>query len=157
MGNSHPSLFPYEPLPCSDGELIITAGNNGQFRKLTEVLGVAELADDPRFDQNEKRTANREALRPLLVERLRTKTRMEWFRDIIAAGVPCGPINTVDAGVAFAEDIGLDPVVTIEAIPTVRNPITFSETPAEYRLPPPELDEHGAELRRWLTNKERSA
>lgn len=157
MGNSHPSLFPYEPLPCSDGELIITAGNNGQFRRLTEVLGVPELAGDPRFDQNEKRTANREELRPLLVERLRTKTRMEWFRDIIAAGVPCGPINTVDAGVAFAEDIGLDPVVTIGAIPSVRNPITFSETPPSYRLPPPSLDEHGAELRDWLTNEERSA
>ena len=49
MGNSHPSLFPYEPLPCADGDLIITAGNNGQFRKLVEVLGVPELADDPRF------------------------------------------------------------------------------------------------------------
>jgi crotonobetainyl-CoA:carnitine CoA-transferase CaiB-like acyl-CoA transferase len=157
MGNSHPSLFPYEPLPCSDGELIITAGNNGQFRRLTEVLGVAELAEDPRFDQNEKRTANREELRPLLVERLRTRTRMEWFRDIIAAGVPCGPINTVDGGVAFAEDIGLDPVVTIDSIPTVRHPITFSETQAEYRLPPPSLDEHGAELRRWLTDEERWA
>ncbi|MFI6829809.1 CaiB/BaiF CoA transferase family protein [Kribbella sp. NPDC050241] len=150
MGNSHPSLFPYEPLPCSDGELIITAGNNNQFRRLTEVLGVPELADDPRFDRNEKRTANREELRPLLVERLRTRTRMEWFGDIIAAGVPCGPINTIDGGVAFAEDIGLDPVVTIDSIPSVRNPITFSETPAEYRLPPPSLDEHGAELRRWL-------
>ena len=154
MGNSHPSLFPYEPLPCSDGELIITAGNNGQFRKLVEVLGVPELADDPRFDRNEKRTANREELRPLLVGRLRTRTRMEWFRDIIDAGVPCGPINTVDGGVAFAEDIGLDPVVTVgsgaNAVPTVRNPITFSETQAEYRLPPPSLDEHGAELRRWL-------
>jgi crotonobetainyl-CoA:carnitine CoA-transferase CaiB-like acyl-CoA transferase len=157
MGNSHPSLFPYEPLPCSDGDLIITAGNNGQFRRLTEVLGVPELAADPRFDQNEKRTANREELRPLLVERLRTRTRMEWFRDIIAAGVPCGPINTVDAGVTFAEDIGLDPVVTIGSIPTVRNPITFSETQPSYRLPPPELDEHGAELRRWLTDEERSA
>ncbi|MGW1346852.1 CaiB/BaiF CoA transferase family protein [Kribbella sp. NPDC002412] len=156
MGNSHPSLFPYEPLPCSDGELIITAGNNGQFRRLTEVLGVPELADDERFDQNEKRTANREELRPLLVERLRTGTRMEWFRDIIAAGVPCGPINTIDSGVAFAEDIGLDPVVTVGDIPTVRNPITFSETQPSYRLPPPELDEHGAELRRWLTDEERS-
>jgi crotonobetainyl-CoA:carnitine CoA-transferase CaiB-like acyl-CoA transferase len=93
----------------------------------------------------------------LLVERLRTKTRMDWFRDITAAGVPCGPINTIDGGVAFAEDIGLDPVVTIDSIPTVRNPITFSETPAEYRLPPPDLDEHGAELRRWLTNEEHSA
>jgi len=158
MGNSHPSLFPYEPLPCADGELIITAGNNGQFRKLVEVLGIPELADDPRFDRNEKRTANREELRPLLVGRLRTRTRMDWFRDIIDAGVPCGPINTVDGGVAFAEDIGLDPVVTVgsgaNAVPTVRNPITFSETQAEYRLPPPSLDEHGPQLRRWL---ERSA
>jgi crotonobetainyl-CoA:carnitine CoA-transferase CaiB-like acyl-CoA transferase len=154
MGNSHPSLFPYEPLPCADGELIITAGNNGQFRKLVEVLGVPQLADDPRFANNQDRTANRQQLRPLLVERLRTRTKMEWFRDIIAAGVPCGPINTVEGGVAFAQEIGLDPVVTVgegaAAVPSVRNPITFSETPADYRLPPPALDEHGAEIRRWL-------
>jgi crotonobetainyl-CoA:carnitine CoA-transferase CaiB-like acyl-CoA transferase len=154
MGNSHPSLFPYEPLPCSDGDLIITAGNNGQFRKLVEVLGVPELADDPRFDRNEKRTANRTELRPLLVERLSTRTKAEWFHAIIAAGVPCGPINTIDGGIAFAEEIGLDPVVTVGSTPTVRNPITFSATQAEYRLPPPSLDEHGAELRHWLTGKE---
>ena len=160
MGNSHPSLFPYEPLPCADGELIITAGNNGQFRKLVEVLGVPELADDPRFDRNEKRTANREELRPLLIERLSTRTKLEWFRDIIAAGVPCGPINTVDGGVAFAEDLGLDPVVTVGGIPGVRNPITFtgdtggSGEAASYRLPPPSLDEHGAELRKWLEGQE---
>ncbi|MQA34670.1 CaiB/BaiF CoA transferase family protein [Modestobacter roseus] len=158
MGNSHPSLFPYEPLPCADGDLIITAGNNGQFRKLVEVLGVPELAEDPRFARNEDRTANRDELRPLLVERLRTRTKDEWFADIIAAGVPCGPINTVDQGVAFAERIGLDPVVRVgdggSAVPSVRNPITFSETPADYRLPPPGLDEHGAELRRWLSAPE---
>jgi crotonobetainyl-CoA:carnitine CoA-transferase CaiB-like acyl-CoA transferase len=154
MGNSHPSLFPYEPLPCSDGELIITAGNSGQFRKLVEVLGVPALAEDPRFARNEDRTANRDELRPLLVERLRTRTTMEWFSDIIAAGVPCGPINTVDGGVAFAEGIGLDPVVNVgegaAAVPSVRNPIGFSQTPPDYRLPPPALDEHGEELRRWL-------
>jgi crotonobetainyl-CoA:carnitine CoA-transferase CaiB-like acyl-CoA transferase len=154
MGNSHPSLFPYEPLPCADGDLIITAGNNGQFRRLVEVLGVPELADDPRFARNEDRTANRDQLRPLLVERLRTRSTQDWFTDIIAAGVPCGPINTVDQGVAFAERIGLDPVVTVgegaAAVPSVRNPITFSETPADYRLPPPALDEHGVEIRRWL-------
>jgi crotonobetainyl-CoA:carnitine CoA-transferase CaiB-like acyl-CoA transferase len=155
MGNSHPSLFPYEPMPCADGDLIITAGNSGQFRKLVEVLGVPELADDPRFVGNEDRTANRAVLRPLLVERLRTRTKMDWFRDIIAAGVPCGPINTVDGGVAFAEEVGLDPVVVVgegaAAVPSVRNPIRFSETPPDYRLPPPSLDEHGAEIRRWLT------
>ncbi|WP_138758440.1 CaiB/BaiF CoA transferase family protein [Modestobacter altitudinis] len=158
MGNSHPSLFPYEPLPCADGDLIITAGNNGQFRKLVEVLGVPELADDPRFARNEDRTVNRAELRPLLVDRLRTRPKQDWFADIIAAGVPCGPINTVDQGVAFAERIGLEPVVMVgdgeAAVPSVRNPITFSETPADYRLPPPGLDEHGDELRRWLATPE---
>ena len=154
MGNSHPSLFPYEPLPCSDGELIVTAGNDQQFRKLVDVLGVPELADDPRFAYNPDRTARRDELRPLLVERLATRTTMEWFRDITAAGIPCGPINSVDQGVAFAEDIGLDPVVDVgppsTSVRSVRNPITLSESPPVYRLPPPTLNEHGAEIRRWL-------
>jgi crotonobetainyl-CoA:carnitine CoA-transferase CaiB-like acyl-CoA transferase len=154
MGNSHPSLFPYEPMACSDGDLIITAGNNGQFRKLVEVLGVPELADDPRFSRNEDRTANRDQLRPLLLARLATRTKMEWFREIIAAGVPCGPINTVDGGVAFAQEVGLDPVVRAEGdpdgVPSVRHPIRLSDTPPDYRLPPPGLDEHGDEIRAWL-------
>ena len=157
MGNSHPSLFPYEPLPCSDRDLIVTAGNNGQFRKLTEVLGVPELADDPRFARNEDRTANRDELRPLLVERLATRTAQEWFEEIIGAGVPCGPINTVDGGVAFAEKIGLDPVVTVgsgdAALPGVRHPIRFSDAEARYDRPPPALDEHGDEIRAWLNEE----
>jgi crotonobetainyl-CoA:carnitine CoA-transferase CaiB-like acyl-CoA transferase len=154
MGNSHPSLFPYEPLPCADGELVITAGNDLQFRKLAEALAVPELVDDPRFARNEDRTANRDALRPLLVERLRTRSKQEWFRTLTAVGVPCGPINTIDQGVAFASEVGLSPVVTAGegdlAMPSVRNPITFSATPPSYRLPPPSLDEHGEEIRRWL-------
>jgi crotonobetainyl-CoA:carnitine CoA-transferase CaiB-like acyl-CoA transferase len=158
MGNSHPSLFPYEPLPCSDGDLIITAGNDIQFGRLVQVLGVPELAEDPRFSRNEDRTANRDQLRPLLVERLGTRTKLEWFREISAAGVPCGPINTIDQGVAFAAEVGLEPVVNVgegaDAVPSIRHPITFSATPASYRLPPPALDEHGAEIRRWLAASE---
>ncbi|MGH3356301.1 MAG: CaiB/BaiF CoA transferase family protein [Nocardioidaceae bacterium] len=156
MGNAHPSLFPYEPLPTADGDLIVTSGNDTQFARLCKVLGVPELVDDPRFSRNQDRTANREQLRPLLVERLRTRGRMEWFRDLLAAGVPCGPINTVDEGVAFAEQLGLDPVVEVgqgdAAVPSVRNPITFSATPARYDLPPPGLDEHGEQLRAWLSS-----
>jgi crotonobetainyl-CoA:carnitine CoA-transferase CaiB-like acyl-CoA transferase len=154
MGNSHPSLYPYEPIPCADGELIITSGNNVQFRRLCEVIGAPELADDARFARNEDRTVNRHELRPLLIEKLRTRTKMEWFREIIAAGVPCGPINDVSQGVAFATEIGLEPVVEVgegdAVVPSIRNPITFSQTPVNYRLPPPGLDEHGAEIRRWL-------
>jgi crotonobetainyl-CoA:carnitine CoA-transferase CaiB-like acyl-CoA transferase len=155
MGNSHPSLFPYEPLPTADGDLIITAGNDGQFARLCSVLGIPELVDDPRFGRNEDRTANRDELRPLLVERLATRGRMEWFEELLANGVACGPINTVEEGVAFAEKVGLDPVVRVgdegSAVPSIRNPLTFSATPARYELPPPRLDEHGDELRRWLS------
>ncbi|WP_436534875.1 CaiB/BaiF CoA transferase family protein [Actinoplanes sp. HUAS TT8] len=152
MGNAHPSLFPYEPLPTADGELIVIAGNDGQFRKLCQVLDLPGLPDDPRFGRNQDRTANREELRPILVERLTKRTKDEWFRDLIAAGVPCAPINTIDGGVAFAEELGLEPVVTVGGVPSVRNPITFSESPAAYQLPPPGLDEHGEEIRAWLKN-----
>ncbi|MFF4874821.1 CaiB/BaiF CoA transferase family protein [Micromonospora sp. NPDC000668] len=152
MGNAHPSLFPYEPLPTADGELIVIAGNDGQFRKLCQVLDLPTLPDDPRFGRNQDRTANREQLRPLLVERLAKRTKDEWFRDLLAAGVPCAPINTIDGGVALAQELGLDPVVAVGDVPGVRNPITFSDTPARYELPPPGLDEHGEEIRAWLKN-----
>ena len=154
MGNAHPSLYPYEPLPTGEGDLIITAGNDAQFRKLCDVLGAAQLADDPRFARNADRTANRDELRPLLTELLAKRTAADWFGALIAVGVPCGPINTVDQGIAFAAQIGLDPVVTAgsgaTARPTVRHPLTFSVTAPRYDLPPPALDEHGDDIRSWL-------
>jgi crotonobetainyl-CoA:carnitine CoA-transferase CaiB-like acyl-CoA transferase len=157
MGNSHPSLFPYEPLATGDGDMIITAGNDTQFRKLCDVLGVPELADDARFAKARERNANRDELRPMLIERLKRRPAAEWFRELIAAGVPCGPINTVDGGIAFAEEIGLEPVVIAgqgeAGMPTIRNPLRFSATPPRYTLPPPGLDEHGAEIRRWLSGE----
>jgi crotonobetainyl-CoA:carnitine CoA-transferase CaiB-like acyl-CoA transferase len=156
MGNSHPSLFPYDALPTGAGDLIVTAGNDGQFRKLCEVLGAPELADDPRFGTNEGRTANRDQLRPLLTTRLATRSAADWFGDLVAAGVPCGPINTVDAGLAFATEIGLQPVVTAghgaAGVRTIRHPVGFSLTPPRYDLPPPALDEHGDQLRAWLAS-----
>jgi len=157
MGNSHPSLYPYEPIPCADGELIITSGNDAQFGRLCQVIGAPELAEDPRFTGMANRNAHRDDLRPLLIEKLKTRTKMEWFREIIAAGVPCGPINGVDGGVGFAEEIGLEPVVEVgegaSMVPSIRNPITFSQTPADYRYPPPALDEHGDEIRAWLADR----
>jgi len=158
MGNSHPSLFPYEPLPTADGDLVIAAGNDTQFRNLCTVLGAPELSTDERFAANSGRTANRDELRPLLIERLKQRTAAEWFDELIAAGVPCGPINSVAGGVAFAEQIGLDPVVLAgqgeHAVPGIRNPLRFSETAARYDLPPPTLDEHGEQIRAWLAEPE---
>ncbi|HEV7652459.1 MAG TPA: CoA transferase [Actinophytocola sp.] len=154
MGNAHPSVFPYEPLPTKDNDLIVAAANDGQFRKLCEVLGIPEVADDPRFARNADRTQNREELRPLLTEQLVRRGAVEWFDLLVEAGVPCGPINTIDGGFAMAERFELEPVVEVgegsRAVPTTRHPIRFSATPVSYALPPPELDEHGAELRKWL-------
>lgn len=158
MGNAHPSVFPYEPLPTADNDLIVTAGNDSQFRKLCAVLGIPEIADDPRFATNADRTERREELRPILVERLAQHGAIEWFELLTEAGVPSGPINTIDGGFAMAQRFELDPIVTVgdgdRAVPTTRHPIRFSETPVGYSLPPPELDEHGVELRKWLTTPE---
>lgn len=158
MGNAHPSVFPYEPLPTGDDDLIVTAANDRQFRSLCEVLGIPETADDPRYATNAARTANRGELRPLLVEQLSKRGALEWFDLLVAAGVPSGPIQTIDGGFAMAERFGLEPVVRVgegeDAVPTTRNPIRFSATPATYRLPPPGLDEHGDRLRAWLAAPE---
>lgn len=155
MGNAHPSLFPYEPLPTADLELIVAAGNNRQFSKLCEVLDLPELPRDPRFANTEDRTRNRAELRPLLVERLRTRTASAWFQQLSAAGVPCGPINTIEGGVTLARELGLDPVVEVgegdEAVPMIRHPITFSATPPRHTLPPPAPGQDSEQIRAWLS------
>jgi crotonobetainyl-CoA:carnitine CoA-transferase CaiB-like acyl-CoA transferase len=150
LGNAHLSLFPYEPLPTGEGELIVIAGNDGQFRKLAIAIGAPELLDDPRFASMGSRNAHRDELRPLLLARLATKTAQEWFDILAPAGVPCGPINTIDEGLALAERLGLDPVVEPGGIPSVRNPVTYSATPPSYRRPPPGLDADGEAIRGWL-------
>jgi crotonobetainyl-CoA:carnitine CoA-transferase CaiB-like acyl-CoA transferase len=150
MGNAHPSLFPYEPVDTADGQLVLAVGNDGQFAALCRELEVPELVADPRFTRNADRTVHRDALRPLLLERLRTRTSAQWAPVLTAAGVPCGVVGTVADGLALATELGLDPVVAVGGIPTVRHPVTYSATPAVHHLPPPNLDEHGAELRAWL-------
>jgi crotonobetainyl-CoA:carnitine CoA-transferase CaiB-like acyl-CoA transferase len=159
MGNAHPSVFPYEPLPTSDGDLIVIAGNDGQFIRLCEVLELPRLIDDERFATNNARTMFRDDLRPLLIEKLSERTRHEWFEALTAAGVPCAPINGIDEGLAFAERIGLEPVVTVEAdgysVPSIRNPIRMHASPPEYHRPPPTLGQHTDDLRAWLASPPR--
>jgi crotonobetainyl-CoA:carnitine CoA-transferase CaiB-like acyl-CoA transferase len=153
MGNAHPSLFPYEPLPTADKDLIIIAGNDGQFRKLCAELGLTELIEDERFAGNEARTRNRDELKPLLVGKLKQRPADEWFKQLSAAGIACGPINHVDGGVALAEELGLEPVVDVGGTPMIRNPISFSGAATRHVLPPPGLDQDGAEIRAWLKEK----
>jgi crotonobetainyl-CoA:carnitine CoA-transferase CaiB-like acyl-CoA transferase len=154
MGNAHPSLFPYEPMPTADRDMIITAGNNRQFRALCEVLGIPEVADDERFVNNADRTRNREELRPLLLAPLARRAADELFVALNAAGVPCGPINSIGEGVELAESLGLAPRVEVgegdRAVTVVRNPISFSDADLRYDVPPPHLGEQSEEITAWL-------
>ncbi len=154
MGNAHPSLFPYEALPTKDRDLIIAAGNDKQFRALCGVLGLDDVAQDPRFAINADRTKNREELRPYLLEKLTQWNSDDLFIELNKVGVPCGPINSIGDGVELAEKLGLRPRVTVgegdREVTLVRNPITFSDGELDYRLPPPTLGEHSDEIRNWL-------
>ncbi len=96
MGNAHPNIVPYQAFAAADGHLIVTVGNDAQFRHLCEALGETEWAVDPRFATNSQRVAHREPLVALLSERLAARPRDEWLELLEAHGVPCGPINTLD-------------------------------------------------------------
>jgi crotonobetainyl-CoA:carnitine CoA-transferase CaiB-like acyl-CoA transferase len=155
MGNAHPSVYPYQPFPTADREVIIAAANDRQFRAMCGVLGIEAVADDPRFKLNADRTRNRAELHPTLLAELAKWKADDLFLALNKAGVPCGPINSVADGVALAERLGLAPRVSVgegdRAIDVVRHPITFSDASIRYDLPPPGLGEHTDELREWLS------
>ena len=150
MGNEHPSLYPYGPFPTGDGDLVVVAGNDRQYRTLCAALGRTDLAADPRFVTVGMRNDNRHLLGPELIDALSGHSAREWTEILGAAGLPCAPINDVRGGVELATQLGLEPVVAVEGVPMVRNPVTYSVTPARYRRRPPGLDDGGAEIRAWL-------
>lgn len=154
MGNEHPSVYPYQTMPTGDRDVIIACGNDRQFAALCRVLEIPEIADDPRFALNADRTANRDELHPILVERLHAWSADDLFVTLNEAGVPCGPINSIADGVALAERLGLHPVVSVgdadEAVGSIANPITFSDAEIRYARRPPGLGAHSDEIRAWL-------
>ena len=147
LGNVHPSIEPFATYGAADGDLMICAGNDNQFRRLVEAIGVSELADDARFATNEARVANRGALRPELERALARRTRAEWQPLLHAAAVPAGPVQTIPEAFSLAAELGLDVVDETDGVRTVRFPAHLSRTPATVRRRPPALDEHGVELR----------
>jgi crotonobetainyl-CoA:carnitine CoA-transferase CaiB-like acyl-CoA transferase len=150
LGNVHPSIEPFATYRAGDGELMLGAGNDGQFRRLAEAIGAPELADDPRFSSNEARVVNRDALRPLLEQHLVTRSRAEWRDMLLHAGVPAGPVQTIDEAFSLAETLGLDVVDDTDGVRTVRFPACLSDTPAATRRRPPDLDEQSEEIRSEL-------
>ncbi|MFT4103599.1 MAG: CaiB/BaiF CoA-transferase family protein [Burkholderiaceae bacterium] len=151
MGNAHPNVIPYQTFKTADGWIIVATGNDEQFRRFCKVGGRPELGTDPLFLRMQDRIRNREALIPLLVEMARTKTMEQWIAELEAAGVPCGPINTLDQTFENPQVKAREMRVDLERddsgpIKLVANPVKYSATPIRYELPPPRLGQHTEEV-----------
>lgn len=155
MGNRHPSIAPYETLSCADERLAVCCGNDGQFRRLAQVLGTPGLADDERFRTNPARVAHRDELVTALECRLSLDTAGAWAARLAAAGVPAGRVGDISDGIALAESLDLEPTVSVgDDFPRqIRHPITYSRTPVNSYRPPPRLGEHSDDIRRWLAQE----
>ena len=152
MGNAHPNLAPYQPFPCSDGMVVIAVGNDGQFRSLCTALGVEAIGTKARFATNAQRIAHRGELTTLLSDRTARHGMKALMALLEAAGVPCGPVNTIDQ--VFEEAQAVHRGLVVEqtrgdldgVVKTVASPIRMSRTPVVYDRPPPALGEHTDEV-----------
>jgi crotonobetainyl-CoA:carnitine CoA-transferase CaiB-like acyl-CoA transferase len=154
-GNAHPSIVPYQTFETSDGIIAIAVGNDIQFRQLCAVLGCPALGDDPRYQTNAQRVAERDVLVPELQRRLRVRTRAQWLRELGDAGVPAAPVNSLEQVFCdphvIERQLKVDmPHSSMGSIPGVACPLRMSDSPPLLRRGPPVLDEHGDEIRNEL-------
>jgi formyl-CoA transferase len=160
-GNAHPSVVPSQVFDCADGQVMLAAGNDGQFAKLCETAGRPELARDARFATNEGRVRNRELVVATLQELMRGKPVAFWTEKLAPVGVPCGPINDISAVFSDAQvqHRGMRVEVRhplVGAMALLGSPLRLSETPVEYDLPPPLLGQHTDEVLAVLLGMEQS-
>ncbi|HSE00648.1 MAG TPA: CoA transferase [Burkholderiales bacterium] len=150
-GNGHPSIVPYTTYPTADGLIAVAVGNDGQFARFAETVGHADWGRDPRFAKNPDRVTNREALDPLIAQALKRELSAAWIGKLRAAGVPCGPINSVAEALTDPHTLARDMVRTVKH-PTVGDlrmvgmPFRFSGTPETIRRAPPLLGQHTEEV-----------
>ncbi|MDG1207121.1 MAG: CaiB/BaiF CoA-transferase family protein [Pseudomonadales bacterium] len=146
MGNAHPNIVPYQTFETQDAHIIIAVGNDSQFGQLCACLDLVQLSADSRFTTNADRVENREVLVPLLQAAFSVKSMDEWLHALEEAGVPCGPINTIDRVFEDAQFKARGIEMTMDGMPLVSNPIKYSRTPLDYRLAPPVLGKNTTEV-----------
>jgi crotonobetainyl-CoA:carnitine CoA-transferase CaiB-like acyl-CoA transferase len=145
-GNPHPNLVPYDKYPTKTCEIFIASGNNGQFRKLCEILGMPEMADDPRYADNGQRNINRVALTETLKAAFAQHDGNEIAIKLIRNGVPAGPVLPVDQSTAAEHTAHREMVTELDWYKGIGTPIKFSRTPGGTRRPPPKFGQNGDEI-----------
>ncbi|MGB3280201.1 MAG: CaiB/BaiF CoA-transferase family protein [Pseudorhodobacter sp.] len=146
MGNAHPNLAPYAVFDCADGWIIIATGNDGQFRRLCELLGLAALGTAPDFATNADRIANREAMTESLTRATSQRSKADLLAACEASGVPAGPINDLAEVFADPQVIARGMQIAPEGLKGVRSPMTFSGADLALDRPAPKLGEHQDEV-----------
>ncbi|MGY0064106.1 CaiB/BaiF CoA transferase family protein [Streptomyces sp. LZ34] len=154
-GNSHPNIQPQDVYACKDGGLAVAVGNDGQFARFCEALGLDGLAEDERFATNRARVRNLAELRPTIAAVLAGETRRHWVERLDRAGVPCGTVNTVDEVLADEQVRHRDMVVEVPhplsgSVRLVASPLRFAGAPLTFEQPPPLLGQHTDEVLREL-------
>jgi crotonobetainyl-CoA:carnitine CoA-transferase CaiB-like acyl-CoA transferase len=144
LGTAHPSIVPYQTFETADAPIAIACGNDAQFARLCEALGLPELARDERFVRNDGRVEGRSTLVPLLARRLLERGRATWLEGLQRAGVPVAPVLTVVEALADAQALARGMVTTLQhptlgAVPSVASPFGAGATSP---LPPPRVGEH---------------
>ncbi|MEW2546275.1 CoA transferase [Streptomyces sp. NPDC047002] len=151
-GNDHPIMFPQGTFRTADGAMTLACGNEKMWHRLCDVLGLGHLAGDPRFADNAARMENRGELRHLIEEVLARRTTAAWLETVGRAGVPCGPVLSVDEALDHPVTQGLGMVAETEhsllgAMRVLGQPVNVSGSGEGWlRRPPPMLGEHTREV-----------
>ena len=154
-GNAYKSIVPYQTFRTRSRDLALAVGSDGLWRAFCPLLGLAHLADDPRFATNRARNVHRAELVPLLQEVFLTRTFEEWEAILVPAGIPVGAINTIDRAVAHPQAVARGVIAECEhpvagKVRMVSPYFRMSETPGGVRSPAPLLGQHTAEVLRGL-------
>jgi formyl-CoA transferase len=144
FGNQHPNIVPYQTFSASDGEFVLAVGNDGQFAKLCDLINRPDLGADPRYATNPARVRHRNTLITELHAIFSQRAVAEWVKDLLAADIPCGPINDIPTALSDEQARGL--VHVWDGLRLIGSPIRFSETPTTNRRLPPRLGEHSDEV-----------
>ncbi len=155
LGNQHPNIVPYQVFPTADGYMVLSIGNDPTFKRFCDAFDLTHLLADPRFATNPARVENRQYVTDTLTPTMRTRTTTDWVDQLETLKIGCGPINTLKEVFADPHVIARGMVIEMAhtsgvAVQVIANPVRLSETPADYRVPPPTLGEHTEEILRDL-------
>jgi len=152
LGNEHPNIVPYQVFATADGHVVLSVANDATFKRFCESFGLAHLLADARFATNAARVENRRVVTDTLAPVMQARTTAEWVEQLEALNIGGGPINSLRE--VFADPqlnargvvVHMDHAATKAGVDVIANPVRLSETPPDYRLPPPLLGQHTEEV-----------